>query len=414
MAFWTDAEKFKEPLRSHRWYVQFTGHLKPIMFALKECKKPEYEVSVTEHRRLNHLVPLPGTVKWKPITIKFASVRGDTWDKDAGSLLYKSLLLGGHSSPTSFLESTISKFNYNASVGSGITAALEPAKLNILQLDPAGNEVEVWSLTNAFINMTNFGSLSYESEDIVNIECTITYDYAELNNITRGTSDFNFHTFNIDAAQNEEILRKATPPDDFGSPADTTQLGRSNVDKLSMLEKSDLLKTNIAFAKPFFNSPVQSVTNLQDADNKTYKNKYRDILLQRISNTEVRNFGEPTLFLITKNELNDRKRFMQMSNMMNRARQLEQTAKATGNIATSDRSPNPTPPPTAVASKPPGTDHGKELYNESNRITAPATGQPANGPRTGDIGDELRAEANHQESKKSFDLENTLDKLFKK
>ncbi len=206
--FWTDKNLHTEPLRSYRWYVQFTAtNFKEIKFALKECKKPEYEINVTEHKLLNHYVRLPGILKWKPITIKFASIRGKDYTLDASSIIYQAAKNGGYSNPFSFLEGALSKYRMHN--------ALETGALNIVQIDADGNNVEVWSLFNAFISSTNFGSLKYESDDIVDIECTINYDYAELNYPTRvenlqikdkglsevsiGTANKNKHNNKLDA-----------------------------------------------------------------------------------------------------------------------------------------------------------------------------------------------------------------------
>ncbi len=172
MAFWSD-DRTPEPLRSHRWFIRFTkGGMEKFTYALKECKKPEYEVTVTEHRRLNHYIKLPGLVKWKPITVKFASVR-DTSDLASKTILDR-LLTGGYTIPADgdFLNSAVSKDKMIEAVGND---------LEIIQLDPDGKEIEIWKLHNPLITSTNFGSLSYESEDIVNIECTINYDWATLN-----------------------------------------------------------------------------------------------------------------------------------------------------------------------------------------------------------------------------------------
>lgn len=180
--FWNAKGNYLEPLRSHRWYLQLTNAgFDKIRFALKECKKPEFDVNVTEHKILNHVVKLPGILKWKPINIKFASIRGDQYQLDASSVIFKAVQAGGYSSITSYLQDALSKTNMHN--------ALEKGALNIIQVDPDGNDVEVWSLFNAIITGVNFGNLNYESEDIVNIECTINYDYAILNEESRLTSN---------------------------------------------------------------------------------------------------------------------------------------------------------------------------------------------------------------------------------
>jgi hypothetical protein len=194
MAFWSQAD-FKEPLRANKWYIEFTSILRDVRFALKECKKPSYKLTETKHRCFNHVVNLPGTLTWDPISIKFASIRGETLDKDASVLLWNVLRQGGYDIPKTFLETTLSKTRMHN--------ALETGLLNIIQVDPEGNPIEVWSLYNAYISTTDFGSLSYENENIVDISCNITYDFAELNNEQRAIRL---------GIKNVEVPETETPP----------------------------------------------------------------------------------------------------------------------------------------------------------------------------------------------------------
>jgi hypothetical protein len=49
----------------------------------------------------------------------------------------------------------------------------------IQQLNPAGEVViGTWKLINAFISAINFGEMDYSTEDIVQPQITISYDYA--------------------------------------------------------------------------------------------------------------------------------------------------------------------------------------------------------------------------------------------
>ncbi len=50
--------------------------------------------------------------------------------------------------------------------------------IQLRQLSPLGEIIEEWSLKNAFITETNFGTLDWSSEDVVNIEMTLRYDWA--------------------------------------------------------------------------------------------------------------------------------------------------------------------------------------------------------------------------------------------
>jgi hypothetical protein len=55
--------------------------------------------------------------------------------------------------------------------------------ISINQLDDKGNVLEEWKLRGAILKSVNFGSLDYSSEDLVSIELTITYDWAEIDGL---------------------------------------------------------------------------------------------------------------------------------------------------------------------------------------------------------------------------------------
>ena len=72
MSFW-NSSKF-EPLRQNRWYLTVEGiKMQDYRFLLKECQKPSYEISFTEHKLLTQYLKYPGLLKWNPIDLKFVS-----------------------------------------------------------------------------------------------------------------------------------------------------------------------------------------------------------------------------------------------------------------------------------------------------------------------------------------------------
>ena len=47
-------------------------------------------------------------------------------------------------------------------------------------LGPVGDKIEQWTLKGAFIQQANFGELDFSSNEVANIELTLSYDYAIL------------------------------------------------------------------------------------------------------------------------------------------------------------------------------------------------------------------------------------------
>jgi len=168
MAFWGQKD-LKEPLRQNRWYIEFGEDegLLPFKFALKECKKPEYEIGVTEHRLLTHTLRYPGLLKWKPITVKMVSALSEkeTLDKRLQEMTYGS----GYSRFVTLNQQQISKFNSVEQLGNFII---------LKQINEDGQQIEAWDLFNSFISSVNYGTLTYDNDNFVEVNFTIQYDWA--------------------------------------------------------------------------------------------------------------------------------------------------------------------------------------------------------------------------------------------
>lgn len=170
MAFWTEAAT-REPLRQNRWYMYFGNptessgsekQLNNYIFSLKECSKPEYKIETSSHVLINHTFNYPKNVVWQPITVKMVSI------EDNAYILKKILNDCGYKNPRQKQDKQISK------------KSLTFEKIELIQVDENGAKAEVWNLINPFIININFGSLSYDSENFVDITFGVIYDYAEL------------------------------------------------------------------------------------------------------------------------------------------------------------------------------------------------------------------------------------------
>ena len=56
----------------------------------------------------------------------------------------------------------------------------------ITQLNGDGEAIETWTLWNAFITEVKFGDLEYGSDDLLQLDLTLKYDWARVE--TTGTS----------------------------------------------------------------------------------------------------------------------------------------------------------------------------------------------------------------------------------
>jgi len=186
MAFWTDSAM--APKRNFRFKVQFSnsdfssaadlGNSTELYFA-KTVTKPSFAMGGTEHAYLNHTFKFPGRITWSDVTITMVDPGGA---QGVGYVLASMLNKAGYVLPASNVYNTISKETAVASIGGSNSVV-------ITQMVAAGNAVEQWTLYNAFIADTSFGSLDYGSEDLTEYSITIKYDWAQLTT-DNGAVDF--------------------------------------------------------------------------------------------------------------------------------------------------------------------------------------------------------------------------------
>jgi hypothetical protein len=64
--------------------------------------------------------------------------------------------------------------------GRGGYADFYKRDIQIRELDPVGNQIGLWDLKGCFITEANFGDLSYEGSDLMEISLTIRFDNCVL------------------------------------------------------------------------------------------------------------------------------------------------------------------------------------------------------------------------------------------
>lgn len=185
MAFWAD---LPEPSRQFRWYIEFTvPELKNLRYALKKAARPTMKISEVKHKYLNHEFYYPGRVEWDPITISFAAAKyTEEKASNTNTSIIEVLRNSGYFYPRGIDNEastdlkSISKKNAVAAVTGGTT-------LQLVQINADGDPEEIWYLKNAFFTDIKFDTLEYASEEILNVDCTIKYDWASYKDNTGAT-----------------------------------------------------------------------------------------------------------------------------------------------------------------------------------------------------------------------------------
>jgi len=176
--FWTQGAL--EPKRQYRWQVGISGFGddadNPIRYVAKKVNKPEMTVEQVAHKYLNHTYHYPGRVNWNEVTMTLI----DPVDVNSSQRLGKLLYDAGYQVPNDPNDvTTISKAAANTTLGA-VTIMQFGGGRDILQGQTTSDTglIETWTLNNPFITKVNFGSLDYSSEELVDIELTIRYDWA--------------------------------------------------------------------------------------------------------------------------------------------------------------------------------------------------------------------------------------------
>jgi len=178
MPFWTSA--LSEPRRAHRFLLTLPNlasvddAFRYEQYLAKAVKKPSYTVSDTPHKFLGNTYYYPGTVTWEPVNATIVNAV----NPDGNKILYDALVGSGYLKPDVQEDvffnpaqdpGTINKFDAVNQLGNVI----------IEELNGQGGLIGTWTLNNAFITSATFGDLSYESDDILNIEINFRYDWAD-------------------------------------------------------------------------------------------------------------------------------------------------------------------------------------------------------------------------------------------
>jgi len=173
MAFWTNNAA---PKRQYRFSILDANDGvedgEAIWYWAKSVTKPSYEISTNEYQLINHKFKYPGILTWNDVTISIVDTSNKT------QLLLNKAFNFGYIYPN---YANIEQ--YIDGISKSKTEAYFDA-ISINQLDEKGNVLEEWKLRGAILKSVNFGSLDYSTDDLVSIELTITYDWAEIDGLS--------------------------------------------------------------------------------------------------------------------------------------------------------------------------------------------------------------------------------------
>jgi len=194
--FWSDAAF--EPKRKFKYVMSMSPAIPDgdsiADFLIKKVDKPAWSSEVYSHKFMNHEFKYPGRVTWDDISVTII----DSDNPHTSKVLYNILAASGYPIPTgnAASETAVSTAMSETEVkGTVVSKSAATAALGVVRIKQFSGQTtgiafataapsEVWTLHNAFIKDCKFGDLDYESEDMLEIVITLTYDWAVLGTTT--------------------------------------------------------------------------------------------------------------------------------------------------------------------------------------------------------------------------------------
>ena len=145
-----------EPKLKNRFIMEISGI---PAFTIKTAQRPQITFDEVELEHMNVTKYVKGKGKWQTLQCTLY----DPIVPSAAQAVMEWVRLGH--------ESVTGRDGYSDFYKKNITFNL---------VGPVGDVVEEWELVGAYIQIANFGDLSFEDSTPVEITCTLKYDYAIL------------------------------------------------------------------------------------------------------------------------------------------------------------------------------------------------------------------------------------------
>ena len=175
--FWSDVTT--EPKRAYRW-ILYLGGIPQWM--CKKVAKPSFTVSETDHTYLNHKFYYPGRVEWNTVSLTLA----DPVAPDAAETMMKIIGASGYHLPNNQIDAEKSTMSKQEAVGALGRVTIQQIGAGTVEGGDAAPVIGEWMLVNAWVKDVKFGELDYTSDDMVDVEIELRYDYAKLNGDNKG------------------------------------------------------------------------------------------------------------------------------------------------------------------------------------------------------------------------------------
>lgn len=149
----------------------------------KSVTAPSVEVTAVEHMFSDHVFNFPGRAKWGDVEMVLVDPAGGGTGGSSGGT-------GSDKEPNTVSNfcAVLSAFGYDVPVDGTNTTEYATISRNKIQdivitiraTDDDGNDLETWTLHNAFPTAFKFGDFDYGTDDLREMNVTWKYDWASV------------------------------------------------------------------------------------------------------------------------------------------------------------------------------------------------------------------------------------------
>jgi hypothetical protein len=141
-------------------YKVLSSKLPGAHFYARSAQQPSLETNPVTVEHINAYFKVKGKLRWNSITLSCYQFEGMTaqqlWD----------YINGSHQTVSSATDTYAPAYKHD---------------MQILTLAPDGDTpVATWKLVGAFIESSNWGDMDWGTDDVIQCEITVAYDYAML------------------------------------------------------------------------------------------------------------------------------------------------------------------------------------------------------------------------------------------
>ena len=154
--FWQNAYSW-EPKKKHQFIMEIEGI---PAYLIKSSNKPSLENGEITLDHINVQRYVKGKSKWNTLSIS----------------LYDPIVPSAGQAVMDWV-----RLHHESATGRDGYSSMYKKEITLTSLSPLGEKVEEWILKGAFITSTNFGSLDWTAESVVEISLSLRYDWAFLN-----------------------------------------------------------------------------------------------------------------------------------------------------------------------------------------------------------------------------------------